>query len=154
MTHQVNKIEFTAPAVTEDEIFEFEFKGEGITVLAFFPAAFTEVCTKEMCNFRDSLSKLNELGAEVIGISVDTPFSLEEFRRQYDLNFMLVSDNRKEIIDAYDVRTDFTQLGYTGLAQRAFFLIKDKEVVYSQVMDEPNNMPDFEQLKEEIRKIS
>ena len=153
MVHEVNQVEFTAPAVTEKKIFEYHFDGSGISVLAFFPGAFTEVCTEEMCKFRDSMHELNELGVNVMGISVDTPFSLEEFRRQYELNFMLVSDNTKDIIDYYDVRTDMKDLGYTGLAQRSLFIVKDGEVVYSQVMDEPNKMPDIDALKEELQRI-
>lgn len=153
MTNEVQKIEFTAPAVTDDEIFEYNFEGKGLTVLAFFPGAFTTVCTEEMCEFRDSLSKLNDLGAEVIGISVDTPFSQDRFREDYNLNFMLVSDNNKEIIDNYDVRTDFDEMGFTGLAQRAVFIIKDGEIVYKEVMDDPDNMPDFNKLEEALAEI-
>lgn len=154
MTHEIDEVGFTAPAVTEDEIFEYTFDGEGVKVLAFFPGAFTNVCTKEMCEFRDSMKDLNDLGADVIGISVDTPFSLEEFRKQYDLNFMLVSDNRKEIIDQYRVRTDFEDLGFTGLAKRALFIVKDSEIVYSQIMDNPDQMPDFGDLEEALEEIT
>lgn len=153
MDYDIDDVSFTAPAVTEDDIFEYSFDGQEVTVLAFFPGAFTNVCTKEMCEFRDSMSKLNSLGAKVIGISVDTPFSLDEFREQYDLNFMLVSDNRKEIIDQYRVRTDFEDMGFTGLAKRALFIVKDGEIVYSQVMDNPDQMPDFEDLEEALEDI-
>jgi peroxiredoxin len=107
-----------------------------------------------MCKFRGSLRKLNDLGAEVIGISVDTPFSLDEFREQYGLNFKLVSDNRKEIIDQYDVRTDFAEMGFTGLAQRALFIVKDGEIVYRQIMEDPDEMPDFKRLERELEKHS
>jgi len=154
MTHDVDDVSFSAPAVTENDIFEYEFEGEGTTVLAFFPGAFTSVCTEEMCEFRDSLSELNDLGAEVLGVSVDTPFSLNEFREQYNLKFKLVSDNRKEIIDQYDVRTDFLEMGFTGLAQRAIFIVNDGEVVYSQVMDDPENLPDLDDLREALREFS
>lgn len=153
MAYEIDDVGFTAPAVTDDEIFEYTFEGDGVTVLAFFPGAFTNVCTREMCEFRDSMKELNDLGAEVIGISVDTPFSLDEFREQYDLNFTLVSDNRKEIVDQYRVRTDFKDLGFTGLAKRALFIVKDGEVVYSQVMDNPDEMPDFEDLEEGLEDI-
>jgi len=154
MTHDVDDVSFSAPAVTENDIFEYEFEGEETTVLAFFPGAFTSVCTEEMCEFRDSLSELNDLGAEVLGVSVDTPFSLNEFREQYNLNFKLVSDNRKEIIDQYDVRTDFLEMGFTGLAQRAIFIVNDGEVVYSQVMDDPENLPDLDDLREALKEFS
>ncbi|AOV95169.1 hypothetical protein AQV86_04590 [Nanohaloarchaea archaeon SG9] len=154
MTHDIDDVGFSAPAVTENDIFEYEFEGEGTTVLAFFPGAFTSVCTEEMCEFRDSLSELNDLGAEVLGVSVDTPFSLNEFREQYNLNFKLVSDNRKEIIDQYNVRTDFLEMGFTGLAQRAIFIVNDGEVVYSQVMDDPENLPDLDDLREALKEFS
>jgi peroxiredoxin len=150
---EIEELGFTAPAVTEDDIFEYSFDGEGLSVLVFFPGAFTTVCTKEVCEFRDSMKEMNDLGAEVIGISVDTPFSLDAFREQYDLNFKLVSDNRKEIIDQYHVRTDFTEMGFTGLAQRAIFVVKDREIVYREVLDDPDNMPDLERLRAELEKI-
>lgn len=153
MVHEVEKIGFTAPTVTEEEIFEYSFEGEGLTVLVFFPGAFTSVCTEEMCRFRDSLGRLNDLGAEVIGVSVDTPFSLDEFREQYDLNFKLVSDNNKKIIDNYNVKTDFSEMGFTGLAQRALFIVQDGEVVYIQVLDDPDNMPDLQEPQEELETL-
>ena len=152
MSEEVEKIGFTAPAVTEDDIFEYSFEGDGVTVLAFFPGAFTDICTEEMCTFRDSLKELEDIGADVIGISVDTPFSLDKFRKENELNFLLVSDNNKEIIDQYNVRTDFMDLGYNGLAQRSVFIVKDGEIVYRQIMEDPENLPDFEELKEQLEK--
>jgi peroxiredoxin len=149
----INKIEFTAPKVTEDEINEYHFEGTGTTVLAFFPGAFTKVCTKEMCRFRDMMNKLDDLGSEVLGISVDSPFSLDEFRSQNDLNFPLISDNNKEIIDQYGVRTDFMDIGYNGLAKRAVIIVKDKEVVYEEVMEDPSEMPDIEKLRTKLEEI-
>lgn len=153
MDLDIEEFGFTAPVVTEEDIFEYTFDGEDLTVLAFFPGAFTDVCTEELCEFRDSMKKLNNLGAEVIGISVDTPFSLDEFRQQYELNFKLVSDSNKEIIDQYDVRTDFMDIGYNGLAKRAVFIIRDKKVLYKEVMEDPENLPDMEKLKEKLEEI-
>lgn len=75
----VDQIGFESAAYHNGETQRFSFNGEGLTILAFFPGAFTGVCTEEMCNFRDSMSEFNEMDAEVIGISVDTPFALEEF---------------------------------------------------------------------------
>lgn len=147
------EIEFTAPKITEDEITEHHFTGDGVTVLAFFPGAFTEVCTEEMCKFRDMMNELGELGSNVLGISVDSPFSLDEFRRQNDLNFPLISDNNKEIVDQYGVRTDFMDIGYNGLAKRSVFVVKDSEVVYSEVLDNPENLPDMESLKETLEDL-
>ena len=143
---------FSAPAFLNGEVQNFEFDGEGISVLAFFPGAFTGVCTEEMCSFRDSMAEFNDLGAEVIGISVDTPFSLEEFAEQNNLNFTLVSDTGKEIADQYGVKTEMPGLEYE-IATRATFIVQDGEVVYSEVLDDPSNLPDFEKLKQELSKI-
>jgi hypothetical protein len=78
------------------------------------------------------------VGATLLGVSVDTPFALNEFRDQEDLSFGLVSDTDKEIIDAYDVEMDFEALGYYGLAKRAVFVVDENgEVAYDWVSDDP-----------------
>src|SRR5581483_3893072 len=87
-------------------------------VLAFFPAAFSGVCTKELCTFRDSLAALNGANAQVYGISVDTFFSLKAFQDQQHLNFPLLSDFNKEAIRAYGVFNE-DMIGLKGIAKRA-----------------------------------
>lgn len=143
---------FKAPAFHNNEVQNFEFNGEGTYVLAFFPGAFTGACTEEMCQLRDSMSDFNELNTEVIGISVDTPFALKEFSDQNDLNFTLVSDTDNEIIENYDVKTQIPDLNY-NIAERAVFLIKDGEIKYSEIMDNPENLPDLEALKNKVAKL-
>lgn len=146
----IDQVEFESAAYHDGETQRFSFDGEGLTVLAFFPGAFTGACTEEMCNFRDSMSDFNEMDTDVVGISVDTPFALEEFAEQNDLNFTLVSDTSKEISKNYDVDTVMPGLEYE-VANRAVFLVKDGEVIYEERMDDPTNLPDMERLKEEIR---
>jgi len=148
----VDKTSFEAPAYHSGETRRYSFNGEGTTVLAFFPGAFTGVCTEEMCSFRDSMAEFNDLGAEVIGISVDTPFSLEEFAEQNNLEFTLISDTKKDIADQYEVKTEMPGLEYE-IATRATFIVKNGEVVYSEVLEDPSNLPDFEKLKQELSKI-
>jgi len=145
----VDQVQFKSAAYHNGETQRFSFDGEGLTVLAFFPGAFTGSCTEEMCNFRDSMTDFNEMDTEVIGISVDTPFALEEFAEQNELNFTLVSDTSKEISRNYDVDTVMPGLDYE-VANRAVFLVKDGEVIYEERMDDPTNLPDMERLKEEI----
>lgn len=140
---------FTAPAFLNGEVQNFEFDGQGASVLAFFPGAFTGVCTEEMCRFRDSMNEFSDLDAKVIGISVDTPFALQAFADQNDLNFTLVSDTDAEIADRYGVKTEFPDLGYS-IAERAVFLVKNGEVKYSQVMEDMGEIPDMDKLKQEI----
>jgi peroxiredoxin len=141
--------DFTAPLANGD-IEEFSLSEElddGPVVLAFFPGAFTSVCTTEMCTFEDQLSNFEDVGADVYGISVDSPFTQNEFRDQNDLSFGLVSDIDKEVIDAYDVRMDFDDLGVNGVAKRAVFVVdEDGEVVYEWVSDDPGVEPDYDDV--------
>lgn len=153
MIKDIDDLGFTAPAVKEDEISEYSFEDSGTTVLAFFPGAFTEPCTDELCVLRDSMKDFEELDVEVIGISVDTPFSIQEFKDRNSFNFTLVSDHSKQIIDQYEVRTDFEDIGYHGLAERAVFIIQDGEIVYEKVMDDPHNIPDVDQIKEKLKEL-
>ena len=145
----VDQVEFESSAYHNGETQRFSFDGDGLTVLAFFPGAFTGVCTEEMCNFRDSMTVFNEMNVEVIGISVDTPFALKEFSSQNELNFTLVSDTSREISRNYEVDTIMPSLEYE-VANRAVFLVKDSKIVYEERMDDPSNLPDMERLKEEI----
>jgi len=113
-------------------------------VLAFFPAAFSSVCTKELCTFRDSLSRLNQAQAQVYGISVDTFFALKAFHDQQGYNFPLLSDFNKETIRNYGVFNE-DMIGLKGIAKRAVFVIDKEGVVrHRQVLDDARHEPDYE----------
>lgn len=146
----IEETEFESAAYHNGETQRFSFDGEGLSVLAFFPGAFTGVCTDEMCNFRDSMSEFNEMDTDVIGVSVDTPFALKEFAQQNDLEFTLVSDTSKEISKNYDVNIEMPGLEYE-VSNRAVFLIKDGELIYEERLDDPSNLPDMDRLKQEIK---
>jgi len=145
--------DFTAPLANGD-VEEFtlsENLDEAPIVLAFFPAAFTGVCTTEMATFEERLDSFADAGATVYGVSVDAPFSLNEFRDQEDLSFGLVSDSNKELIDAYDVEMDFADMGYYGVAKRAVFVVDgDGEVTYAWVSDDPGVEPDYEEVVDAV----
>ena len=143
--------EFTVPLANGDvESFTLSTAlADGPVVLAFFPGAFTRVCTNEMCAFEDDLSGFESVGAQVYGVSVDSPFALNEFRAQNDLSFGLLSDFEREVIDAYDVRTDFADIGVHGLAQRAVFVVDaDRTVTYVWIGEHPGVEPDYESVRE------
>ena len=146
--------EFTAP-VANGDVEEFSLSDhldEAPIVLAFFPGAFTPACTSEMNSFQDQLQSFRDAGATVRGISVDTPFSLNEFREQEDLEFGLVSDSNKEIIDDYGVEMDFADMGYYGVAKRAVFVVDgDGEIAYKWVTDDPSRTPDVAEVGEAAR---
>jgi glutaredoxin-dependent peroxiredoxin len=120
--------------------------GKQNTVLAFFPAAFTSVCTKELCAFRDQLAKLNQANAQVYGISVDTPFTQKVFAGQNGLNFPLLSDFNKDVIRAYGVYLD-DLVGLKGVAKRAVFLVDRQGIVrHAEVTPSPGVEPDYRAL--------
>ena len=115
-------------------------------VLAFFPAAFSSVCTKELCTFRDSLARLNRAQAQVFGISVDTFFTLKAFHDDQKLTFPLLSDFNKQAIRDYGVFNE-DMIGLKGIAKRAVFVIdKDGVVRYREVLDDARNEPDYDKV--------
>ena len=124
--------------------------GKKNTVLLFFPAAFTSVCTKEMCDISAGLSGYSGLNADVIGISVDTPFSQEAWAQKEKISFTLASDLNKETIKKYDVV--FPMLAGVGdtAARAAFVIDKNGIVQYSEQTPTPKDLPNFEKLKEKL----
>ena len=112
-------------------------------VLAFFPAAFSSVCVKELCTFRDRLAMLNQARARVFGISVDTFFTLKAFQSAQALTFPLLSDFNKDVIDQYEV-VNPDMVGLKGIAKRAVFVLDGEGVIrYREVLDDARNEPDY-----------
>jgi peroxiredoxin len=115
-------------------------------VLAFFPAAFSSVCTKELCTFQDSMARLNAADAQVFGISVDTFFTLKAFQTDQKLAFPLLSDFNKQVIRDYGVFNE-DMVGLKGIAKRAVFVIdKDGVVRHREVLEDARNEPDYEKV--------
>jgi peroxiredoxin len=120
-------------------------------VLAFFPGAFTSVCSHEMNTFQDRLDNLTEHGAALYGVSIDSPFSLNEFRDQLDLSFGLLSDVNRDLVRAYDVATDFEDVGVEDIAQRAVFVIDETgTVTYSWVGENAGLEPDYDEVESAV----
>jgi peroxiredoxin len=131
-----------------------EFLGHKI-VVAFFVAAFTDVCTKEMCAFRDSMARLTDLDAQVIGVSVNDPFSNKAFVEKNRLTFPVLSDHNRQTIKAYGVEApNFAGLyGYT-VAQRSIFIVdKNGTVQYVWTTDNPTIEPDYKEIETTLKKI-
>jgi peroxiredoxin len=123
-------------------------------VLAFFPLAFSPVCTDEMCSFRDSEQQLNNLDAQVIGISVDSPFTLKAFAKQHGFKFPSLSDFNREVSKRYGVLHEEI-LGLRGVSKRSIFVIdKDGVVRYKWVSEDPTKQPDYAAVKEALSKLS
>ena len=128
---------------------QFELKNayaDGATVLYFFPAAFTGVCTSSSCDLRDQFKDFAELNAKLFGVSVDLPFSQGVFMKQNELNYPLLSDFNKELIEKFGVM-DENFVGFKGAAKRSLFLIKDGKIAFKWVANVPSDYPPFDELK-------
>lgn len=141
----------------DDQIISLSsFKGKNVVVL-FFPFANTGVCTKEMCSFRDDMVKFNELEAQVLALSVDSPFSLKLWNEKNGFNFPLLSDFNKEVSQAYDAYFDVFAPGkfdYKGVAKRAAFVVdKEGTLRYVEVLATAGEEPNYESIKSVLAEI-
>jgi peroxiredoxin len=127
--------------------------GKKNTVLLFFPAAFTSVCTQELCDLTAGLDAYSSLNADVIGVSVDTPFSQEAWAQKEKIGITLASDLNKTTVKAYGVI--FPMLAGIGdtAARAAFVIDKNGVVQYSEQTPTPKDLPNFEAVKAALAKL-
>ena len=133
---------------TEKNLVNLEdYKGKNLVIL-FFPMAFTGVCTAEMCSIRDDISIYDNLKTAVVGISVDSPFTLGKFKEEQKLNFPLLSDFNKEVGENYGVLYEEFVLGLKGVAKRSAFVVNGDGIIeYAEVLEKASDLPDFEAVK-------
>ncbi len=131
-----------------------EFSGKK-TVLAFYPGAFTGVCTKEMCTLRDSISKFNELNAQVVGISIDGPVANKAFASQNNLQFPLLSDFNRVAVKGYGiVLENFGGLAGYSVAKRSVFVLdKNGMIRYAWVSDNPGVEPNYDEVANAVSSL-
>lgn len=147
--------DFTLKSKTPDGLVDLTLSanfGQKQTVLLFFPLAFTGVCTSEMCDITQGLAAYASLGAEVIGISVDSPFAQEAWAQQHKIKITLVSDLNKETTKAYGVL--FPALAGIGdtSARAAFVIGKDGVIKYAERTPTPKDLPNFDAIKAALAK--
>ena len=129
-----------------------QYRGQPV-VLAFFPAAFSSVCEKELCRFRDSMARLNQSRAQVLGVSVDTFFTLKAFHDQQKLSFPLLSDFNKQVIRDYGVFNE-DMIGLKGIAKRAVFVLDQDGVVrHREVLEDARNEPNYDRVFETLARL-
>jgi glutaredoxin-dependent peroxiredoxin len=131
-----------------------EFQGQKV-VLAFFVGAFTSVCTKEMCTFRDNMARLIDLKAQVLGISVNDPFSNKAFAEKNRLTFPILSDINREVIRSYNLEMpDFVGLKGYSVAKRSIFVLDRNGVVrYTWVTEDPSVEPNYDRVEQVLSEI-
>ena len=138
--------DFTLKNADLEEVSLSSMRGKNVVVL-FFPLAFTSVCTEEFCGVSAGIDDYKGLDAEVLGISVDSPFSLQAWAEKEGITIPLLSDFNKEVSDAYGSQYE-DLLGFRGVAKRSAFVVDKEGVVrFASVSDDAKVIPDFEAIK-------
>ncbi len=146
--------DFTLKNTNGEDVTLSDFKGTHNVVLLFFPLAFTSTCTEELCHTRDNLKIYESLNAKILAISIDTFFTLKEYKQSQNLNFTLLSDFNKTTSKQYDVLYD-DFYGMMGVAKRSVFIInKEGVIVYQEVLEDAGLLPDLNRIQEELIKLN
>lgn len=146
--------DFTLKNTSHEVVTLSEQQGKTV-VLAFFPAAFTGVCEKELCTFRDAMSAFNDMNALVLGISVDSPFANAGFKQKTELNFELLSDYTRSTVTAYGIALpNFAGLqGYTASERAVFIVDAGGTIAYRWVGENPGVEPNYDEVAAEVAKL-
>ncbi|TDB64504.1 redoxin domain-containing protein [Arundinibacter roseus] len=127
-----------------------DFAGKNL-IIHFFPMAFTGVCTTQLCTLRDDIESYKNMNAEVVAISVDSPFALAKFKEQENYSFDLLSDFNKSTSESYGAIYEEFVFGLKGVSKRAAFVVDKEGVVqYAEVLDNAGELPNFGKIKETL----
>jgi glutaredoxin-dependent peroxiredoxin len=148
--------EFALPDADKKTRALSEFTKQGPVILAFFPFAFSGTCDKEMCTFRDGFGALQTTGTQLVGVSVDSSYSLKAFAQTYNLQFPLLSDFNKKVAKLYGVLQDpWVGLGYKGVAKRATFVLDSRGILrHRWVTDVPSEEPPYGEVMKAAQKLA
>lgn len=139
--------------VGDDPVKRSTHQGGDPLVVLFFPLAFSSVCTEEMCTVAEDVSAYDELGAKVVGISVDSPFVNARFAQECGADFPILSDFNVEVAEAYGVRND-DFFGMKGVADRSAFVVDGSgQIVFAWHSDDAGVMPPFDEIKAAVEAI-
>lgn len=148
MTLKIGDIapDFTLINSETKEVSLSSFRGKKV-ILHFFPAAFTGVCTTQLCTVRDAIHMYENESATVLAISVDLPFTLAKFKEDQKLNFTLLSDFNKEVSRSFGAIYEDWILGLKGVSKRAAFVIDEEgKISYAEVLENAGELPNFEHI--------
>lgn len=145
--------DFTLFSTDKKEISLSDYKDKNVLVL-FFPLAFTSVCTDELCETRDNKKMYDDLSTDVLAISGDSLFTLDEFKKQQKFNFELLSDFNKEAATNYGSLYEEFAFGMRGVSKRSAFVIgKDGKIKYAEVLDNAGEIPNFTAIVEVLNAL-
>ncbi|MRX48047.1 redoxin domain-containing protein [Pedobacter puniceum] len=128
-----------------------DFAGKKV-IIHFFPMAFTGVCTTQLCTLRDNFGFYEGLNAQVLGISVDSPFTLAKFKEDNNYQFPLLSDFNKEVSKAFGAYYDEFVFNLKGVSKRAAFVIdENQKVIYAEVLESAGDLPNFKAIDDIVK---
>lgn len=143
--------QFKLVSSDKNEVSLSDFKGKKV-VLHFFPFAFTGTCTTQLCTMRDNFGYYDGLNAQILAVSVDSPFTLAKFKEENNYQFPLLSDFNKTVSPAYGAFYEEFSLGLKGVSRRAAFVIdEDQNIVYAEVLENAKELPDFNAIAEAVK---
>lgn len=144
---------FTLTSETTAAVSLADYQGKNVVVL-FFPLAFTGVCTTELCTMRDDIATYQNLDAEILAISVDSPFTLNQFKTQQNLNFPLLSDFNAETSATYGTLYEEFVLGMKNVSKRSAFVVdKTGTIQYAEVLESAGDLPNFDAIKASLEAL-
>lgn len=146
--------DFSLYDTTRNKVSLWDFKGHNVLLL-FFPQAFSRVCTKELCSVRDNISLYDHADATVIGISVDSVFTLTKYKESEGYNFILLSDFNKEVSTSYGSLYENWILDMKGVSKRSAFVIDKTGIIrYAEVLEKAGEEPNYENIQTLLKKLN
>jgi len=146
--------DFTLRDNEKNKVTLSDYRGRNVLLL-FYPLAFTGTCTKELCYMRDNLARYNDMNAVVFGISVDSLFAQDKFKKEQNLNFPLLSDFNKEVSKAYDTIYEHFFNDMDGVSKRSAFVIDKEGIVrYAEVLEIATELPNFEAIQNCLKELN
>ncbi len=145
--------DFTLYSSDKKQVSLHDYKGKNVLIL-FFPLAFTGTCTKELCGIRDNAFHFNGLDVEILAISVDSPQTLAKWKELEKYNFTMLSDFNKEVSKAYGSQYNTFSVDLHGVAKRSAFLVDGDGIIqYAEVLEDSNQIPNMEAIREKIGEL-
>lgn len=139
--------DFTLFNTEKQEVSLSALRGKNV-VIVFFPLAFTSVCTAELCSLRDNIAQYAALNATILGVSVDSLFTLDKFKAEQQLNFDLLSDFNKDVSTQYGTIYENFAFGMKGVSKRSAFVVDKEGIVrYAEVLEDAGKVPDFDAIQ-------
>jgi len=146
--------EFSLYDTTRNKLSLSDLKGQNVLLL-FFPQAFSRVCTKELCSVRDNISLYNSVDATIIGISVDSVFTLAAYKEAQQYNFPLLSDFNKEVSSAYGTLYENWILDMKGVSKRSAFIVNKEGIIqYAEVLEIAGEEPNFDAIQKILSELN